>query len=527
MKFGAIYCIYDDHEYLDISILPIKDCLDKVLFLISDVPWNGEKSNNSETIKYVENLCSKHPNNFELIQGHWENEIDQRNFGLFQFFKEKIDYAFIIDSDEIYHDFQFKNMITYIKQNPAIDAFHIEWDTFWKKDYCIIRPREDFRPIVAVKVKNFQFTIIRGGITSIMRTTSAVFKTQSQTYNGVIIPGDIVVGCHLSYARSDEYIKRKLETNSHHDEFIGGWYENIWKKWNLNMRNLHPINPQQYNIALKADLVSIPQQLKTFIKKERLPDRKCSIVILNWNSCSLLKKCLNAISRNTKRKNIEVIIVDNGSTKDNSVEFIKKLDMKFPIKTIFNKENHGFIVGSNQGMLNADPKSDICLLNVDAIVQEGWLNELYNTLINIPEAGIVGPLGNEVASGHQKEGYVERDTIVPNLYGYCMLIMNEVIEKIGYLDERYKIGGYEDNDYCVRTKLAGYETIISAKSLVKHKAHQVYTLNKIDDNKRQKIDEANEKKYLNKFFGVLLQYSKVYNLFENNGLAKAEGLVIK
>ena len=45
MKFGAVYCIYDDHEYIDISVLPISPLLNKVLFLISDV-----LTDNSETI---------------------------------------------------------------------------------------------------------------------------------------------------------------------------------------------------------------------------------------------------------------------------------------------------------------------------------------------------------------------------------------------------------------------------------------------------------------------------------------------
>jgi len=524
MKIGAIYCVYDDDEYLDISVLPIKDYLDKVLFLISDVPWNGKQSDNKCTIDKVKQLCEENKK-FELIQGHWENEVDQRNFGLSKFEEERIDYAAIIDSDEIYHDFQFRNMITFIKQYPKYSAFHIEWDTFWKKDYYVIRPRENFQPLVVVKVRNFQFTFIRGGITSVIRTNGNIIKTEAE-YNGTVIPTNIITGYHLSYARSDEYIKRKLETNSHHNEFIDNWYENVWEKWQPIMKNLHPITPRQYNIAIKSDMTTLPLQLRTFIKKEKLPNRKCSIVILNWNSYKLLEDCLNAISKNTNRKNIEVIIVDNGSSKDD-VEFIKSIGSEFPIKTIFNSKNLGFVVGSNQGIRKADKDSDICLLNVDAVVQKNWLNELYETLMNHPRAGIVGPLGNEVPSGHQREGYVEQDTVTPNLYGFCMLIMREVIEKIGCLDERYIIGGYEDNDYCIRSKLARYETVISAKSLVRHKSHQVYRLNKIDEDERQKMHAVNERQYYNKFFGILLDYSKTNNLFRSEAFAKNEGLIIR
>ena len=515
MKFGAIYCIYDDHEYLDISLFPISDHLDKVLFLISDVPWNGKKSDNSETINKVKELCSKNKH-FELIQGHWTNEIDQRNFGLFRFFVEGIDIAFVIDSDEIYPIYHFLNIKQFIIQNPQIDAFHLEWNTYWTKDYYRINPREHYKPLIAVRVSSFKFTYIRGGITSVIRTATTILKTNKE-YNGVLIPPQIGICFHLSYARNNEYMKRKLETNSHASEFIKGWYENVWLKWKPDMRNLHPVTPQQYQVAIKEDFAIFPEQLKTFIKKEKLSNRTCSIIILNWDSCSFLKRCVEMIEKNTQRK-FEIIIVDNGSVKDDSVEYIK--DLKY--KKIFNNKNLGFTKGVNQALKIIDKTSDICLLNVDAEVQENWLDELYNTMIKIGNCGIVGPLGNEIENGYQKKGMIEQDCTVPNVHGFCLLILRELFEKIGLLDDLYEIGGSEDLDYCLRAKLAGYVNCISAKSLVIHKAHQVYDSHNID---RAKQDSENHNKYLNKFFGMLQEYAKVYNLFEIEPLAKGTGLI--
>lgn len=161
--------------------------------------------------------------------------------------------------------------------------------------------------------------------------------------------------------------------------------------------------------------------------------------------------------------------------------------------------------------------SDVCLLNVDAEPQEGWLERMYDTMMAFPDAGMVGPLGNEVASGHQKEGYVQEDCQTPNLYGYCLLILRELIDKIGLFDEIYKIGGYEDNDYGIRAKLAKYELYISAKALVRHKAHQVYDLNGIDHYRQ---DDINREIYLNKFFGVLLDIGKLANLYNNEDICR-------
>lgn len=518
MKFGAIYCLYDDHRYLDTSVFPINKFLDKVLFLISDVPWNGKTKDNSDTINKVKDLCSKH-NNFELIQGHWTNEIDQRNFGLSCFYKEKIDFAFIIDSDEIYHEHHFKNIIEFIKQNPDYHAFHLEWNTYWKKDYYRIEPRENFKPLVAVKVANFNFTFIRGGITSVMRNELTTFKTQEKEYSGILIPSNIAICYHLSYAGTDEEIKRKIETNSHNPEFIKDWYDRVWLKWKQENKNLHPVTPEQYKIAVKEDFVNFPVQFKTFIKKERLEERTCSIIILNWNSCNLLKQCISLIEKHTKRK-YEIVIVDNGSTKDDSVEYIKTLKYK----KIFNKENLGFAGGVNSAMREIH-NSDVCLLNVDGEPSNNWLERMYETLENNPNCGLVGSKGNEIEPWNRMYNSLDKDTEIAMFPAYCLLIMKEVIEKIGYLDERYKIGGYEDNDYCMRTQLAGYSVMLSHKSYVKHKAdHPTFSDNEIDT---FKIQKENEVRFNNKIQEILMGYGQIYNFYEKKNIAEHFKLKIK
>ena len=325
---------------------------------------------------------------------------------------------------------------------------------------------------------------------------------------------------HLSYARDDDTMRRKFETNSHAKEFIGDWYEEIWLKWHPDMRDLHPVTPSQYKMATKDDFSRLPLQLRGFIKREQLPHRKCSIIILNWNSKELLQRCLELIEKNTRRNNYEVILIDNGS-EDNSVEYIKGLGLE---KVVYNKENLGFVKGVNQGIKISDPDSDICLLNVDAEPQEGWLVEMYETMMRWDDAGMVGPLGNEVPSGHQREGYVDRDAVTPNLYGYCLLILREVLEKIGVFDEDlYEIGGYEDNDLGIRAKLARFELYISARSLVRHKAHQVFNKNGLD---RDSIEGRNRERYLNKFFGVLLNYARKYELYQDREKALQTGLII-
>lgn len=520
MKIGAVYCVYDDDEFLEVSLEPVKNNLDKVLFLISDVPWFGKVTDNSSTISKIKNLCLLN-SNFELVQDHWVNEADQRNFGLTYFYSQNIDYCFIIDTDEIYQEEQFKNIIQYISTHHEIVAFHIYWNTYWTKQYYVITPREEFTPLIAVKTDNFIFTSMRQGITGIQRTKDFVFTSkQKERYNGVIINKFCF---HLSYARTNEKIKRKIETFSHANQINKTWYEEVWKKWRPTSKNLHPIEPSQYNKAEKENFLIFPDALKLFIKNERLSNLCCSIIIINWNSFELLTRCIELISINTKIF-YEIIIVDNGSKEipSNFSFFASQHNIK---KIIFNKINLGFPAAVNQAIDIAEKNTDICLINVDAEPQKNWLENLYYTLNKNPIAGIVGPLGNEIESGYQKEKMVTKDTKVFNVHFYCVLIFRELIERIGKLDTRFELGSYEDNDFCIRSKLAGYECWISSNSLVKHKAHQVFEINNIDN---KQLEKQNKVVLQNKLIEMLYHYGSFIDFISiSSDIAKKCGLIIK
>lgn len=94
-----------------------------------------------------------------------------------------------------------------------------------------------------------------------------------------------------------------------------------------------------------------------------------SIIIINYNTSYLLRKCLDSIINNNQelitQNNIEIIVVDNGST-DESKEIIKK---DYPqVKLLTNKTNLGFGKANNQGINNASGNY-ILLLNTDTFVK--------------------------------------------------------------------------------------------------------------------------------------------------------------
>lgn len=69
---------------------------------------------------------------------------------------------------------------------------------------------------------------------------------------------------------------------------------------------------------------------------------KVSVIVLNYNGLSFLKKCLSSL-RNQAYKNYEIIVVDNNST-DGSLEYLKKTSN---IKLVQNKKNYGYAKANN------------------------------------------------------------------------------------------------------------------------------------------------------------------------------------
>ena len=52
--------------------------------------------------------------------------------------------------------------------------------------------------------------------------------------------------------------------------------------------------------------------------------------------------------------------------------------------------------------------------------------------------------------------------------GCCMLVKQEVFEKVGFLDEKFFLY-YEDSDLCERVRRSGYSIMYSPKAILWHK----------------------------------------------------------
>ena len=226
---------------------------------------------------------------------------------------------------------------------------------------------------------------------------------------------------------------------------------------------------------------------------------KVSIIILNWNGLEDTIECLESLEKVTY-PNFKVVVVDNGS-KGDDVQVLKEKFGHY-IHLVCNDKNYGFAGGSNIGIRYALDKLNpgyLLLLNNDTVVDPGFLTQM----IKVAEADLtIGIAGVKVYSydsaqwlqsvwgkinfwkGHAEvipsvisgrirsreidQGQYDQIKEVDWVTGCCFLLKKDAIEKVGLFDEGY-FSFWEELDYCLRAKKAGYKTVFIPKGKVWHK----------------------------------------------------------
>jgi GT2 family glycosyltransferase/Flp pilus assembly protein TadD len=221
-----------------------------------------------------------------------------------------------------------------------------------------------------------------------------------------------------------------------------------------------------------------------------------SIIILTCNRLDVTRECIASIQRHTPEPH-EIIFVDNGST-DGTLPWLRELAVAArDYRLIENSSNLGFSAGCNQGMRDARG-AFILLLNNDVIVTPEWLSGLLECF-DQENVGIVGPMTDNI-SGMQRWPWVtcggmeeldefsmefrraNRFRRIPTrrVVGFCMLFRRALIDRIGLLDEQFGSGNFEDDDYCLRAALEGFQNLVAADVFIHHVGSATFQGSNID-----------------------------------------------
>jgi len=224
-----------------------------------------------------------------------------------------------------------------------------------------------------------------------------------------------------------------------------------------------------------------------------------AVVIINYNTCELLRACLETVISEAPS---EVIVVDNASSDDS----VATVETEYPHVILqANRTNLGYGTAANQAMARCNAKY-VLLLNADTLIRPRTLVELKRYLDHHPRAAIVGPRLEEPDGTLQASCYpfptplntlLENSTIavvlgrrirrhVPflrNLYlrtwphacprivpwvkGAALAVRREAFEAVGGFDESFFMY-FEDADLCYRLEQRGWEVHFTPTATVVH-----------------------------------------------------------
>ncbi|QEC79363.1 glycosyltransferase family 2 protein [Mucilaginibacter ginsenosidivorax] len=265
---------------------------------------------------------------------------------------------------------------------------------------------------------------------------------------------------------------------------------------------------------------------------------KLSVIVVNYNTCDMLRIALNSVIRAAVGINYEVFVVDNASA-DKSVEM---LSGEFPdVKVIANTSNQGLAKAYNQGIKETTGEY-VLVVSADTITGKKTFEKALEFMDTHLDAGGMGvrmitPDGRFLAES--KHGFTESWAVFFKLTGLAkyfsksrltdvqrkdwveefqtsetdvlngafMLMRKEAIDKAGLFDERFHTYGY-DIDLSYRIRLAGFKNYYFPKTYI------------INFNSRNNVKFSWD--YLKEFYGAMIIFAAKY-LFKVPEI-KVEGL---
>ncbi|SBV94195.1 Glycosyl transferase family 2 [uncultured delta proteobacterium] len=218
----------------------------------------------------------------------------------------------------------------------------------------------------------------------------------------------------------------------------------------------------------------------------RVPE--CSVVIPVFNKWELTRACLASLREHTAGHDLEVIVVDNGSSDATATELAPYGSSLFGkrFSAVVFPENKNFGPACNAGA-RAAISPVLFFLNNDTILTPGWLPPLLEALREDGDSSAVGPLllYEDGSVQHLGVGYGTRGPFhlyqhfpadhpvifkkreLQAITGAALMIRADFFRECGEFFEEYR-NGFEDLDLCVQVRRRGGTLRCVAASRIYH-----------------------------------------------------------
>ena len=202
------------------------------------------------------------------------------------------------------------------------------------------------------------------------------------------------------------------------------------------------------------------------------------IIVRAFGNTKLSEKCCDSIFDNTPDVPYQLIYVDNGT-----IGYRPVFDNDDPATVVRLPFNHGSVrainVGLSLALLSDAPY--ILLLDNDTEIPAGdhyWL-ERFITYFDDPKVGAAGAVTDFCAGPQHIERLPDRAEgqpphEVPVLVSFALMLRKTAVDQVLFFDERYEPGNFEDYDYCLQLREAGWKCVIADSVFIEHEGHATF-----------------------------------------------------
>jgi GT2 family glycosyltransferase len=208
-----------------------------------------------------------------------------------------------------------------------------------------------------------------------------------------------------------------------------------------------------------------------------------SIIVPTRDAFALLRQCVESVLEKTAYPRYEILVMDNQSVDPEALAYLRGIVQDERVRVLRYDKPFNYSAINNCAVSEA--KGDLlCLLNNDTeVISPDWLGEMVSQLAQprvaavgaklyfpdgrIQHAGVVvGPGGcaNHLHAfiAGDDPGYCNRASVAQDLQAVtaaCLLTRRDLYLEVGGLDEKYLKVAFNDVDYCLRLRAAGYRVV--------------------------------------------------------------------
>lgn len=264
---------------------------------------------------------------------------------------------------------------------------------------------------------------------------------------------------------------------------------------------------------------------------KNIQENLVSIIIPTRDNVQYLETCVESIFKKTTSTKFQIIIVNNRSEKQETIQYLRKIAGKNGIKVLNYPYEFNYSAINNFAVQHADG-NDIVFLNNDTEVITGdWLQRIEYWLNNasigcvgakllysdqtIQHVGAIlgagmGACHFDVGDSQYNPGYFGVNMLpreISVVTGACMGIRKDTFLKIGGFDEQMPVS-YNDVELCIRLKNSGYVNIIDPRIILYHFESKSRGY---DDNDFKRLRAKAERNYFLKKAKFDVRFDPYYN----------------